>query len=335
VLSLFPALLVLASLVGLFANPQRVTQVLTDTVSQLGPATAAKTFQGPIQSITGSRGTAGVMFVVGLVSALWAASGYVSAFAEACNSIYEVEEARPFWKLKPFQLAVTFALIMLAALVALGLVLTGPVVGALGGALEAARVPRVVSLSSVGADLDRDNGPIAGLHDLEQRLDRLAGASVLHLRPGFFMENQLNTIPMMKSMSINGSAMRGDVAIPQIATRDIGEVAAARLLALDFQGHEVQELHGQRDLTMEEATRALGKAVGRPDLKYVPFPYDEARKGLVQAGLTEDLASLYVEMQRGFNEGKVKPTQARSARTTTPTSIETFAETVFKATWAA
>src|ERR671922_2672905 len=81
VLSLFPALLVLVSLVGVFANPERVTKVLTDTVSQLGPSTAAKTFQGPIESITAHRGAAGVMLLVGVVSALWAASGYVSGFA--------------------------------------------------------------------------------------------------------------------------------------------------------------------------------------------------------------------------------------------------------------
>jgi membrane protein len=135
VLSLFPALLVLVSLVGLFADPERVTKVLTDTVSQLGPATAAKTFQGPIESITGSRGTAGIMLIVGVVAALWAASGYVSAFADASNTIYEVEEGRPFWKLKPLQLAITFVLIVLAAMVALALVLSGPLVGALGNSL--------------------------------------------------------------------------------------------------------------------------------------------------------------------------------------------------------
>jgi len=135
VLSLFPAILVLVSLVGLFADPVRVTKILMDTVAQLGPDTAARTFQGPIHSITASRGTAGVMFVVGVLSALWAASGYVSAFADASNSIYEVEEGRPFWKLKPLQLAVTFVLILLAALVALALVLSGPIVGALGGSL--------------------------------------------------------------------------------------------------------------------------------------------------------------------------------------------------------
>ena len=135
VLSIFPALLVLVSLVGLFADPARVTKVLTDTVSELGPSTAANTFQGPIESLTSNRGTAGIVLIVGVASALWAASGYVSAFADACNTIYEVDEGRPFWKLKPIQLLVTFVVILLAAVVALALVLSGPIVGALGGSL--------------------------------------------------------------------------------------------------------------------------------------------------------------------------------------------------------
>ena len=127
VLSLFPALLVLVSLVGIFADPERVTKVLTDTVSEMGPATAAQTFQGPIESITSSRGTAAIMLIAGVIG--------VSAFADASNTIYEVDEGRPFWKLKPLQLAVTFVLILLAALVALALVLSGPIVGALGASL--------------------------------------------------------------------------------------------------------------------------------------------------------------------------------------------------------
>ena len=135
VLSIFPALLVMVSLIGLFADPERVTRVLTDTVGQLGPSTAADTFKGPIESITSNRGAAGVLFVVGIVAALWSASGYVSAFADASNTIYEVREGRPFWKLKPLQLAVTLVLIMLAAFVALALVLSGPIVGALGSSL--------------------------------------------------------------------------------------------------------------------------------------------------------------------------------------------------------
>ena len=135
VLSLFPALLVMVSLVGLFGDPERVTKVMTDTVTQLGPSTAASTFQAPIESLTSNRGGAGIVLIVSVAGALWAASGYVSAFADASNVIYQVEEGRPFWKLKPLQLVVTFALILLAALVALALVLSGPIVGALGGAL--------------------------------------------------------------------------------------------------------------------------------------------------------------------------------------------------------
>jgi membrane protein len=135
VLSLFPALLVMVSLVGLFGDPARVTKVLTDTVSELGPSTAANTFQAPIESITSNRGGAGIVLVVSIAGALWAASGYVSAFTDASNAIYEVEEGRPFWKLKPLQLVVTLALILIATIVALALVLSGPIVGALGGAL--------------------------------------------------------------------------------------------------------------------------------------------------------------------------------------------------------
>jgi membrane protein len=135
VLAIFPALLVMVSLVGLFASPAGVSRVLTDTVTQLGPETAAKTFQGPIESITSNRGAAGALFIVGLVVALWSASSYVSAFADACNTIYEVEEGRPFWKRKPLQLAITLVLILLAAIVALALVLTGPIVAALGSSL--------------------------------------------------------------------------------------------------------------------------------------------------------------------------------------------------------
>jgi membrane protein len=135
VLSLFPALLVMVSLVGLFGDPVRVTKVLTDTVSALGPSSAASTFQAPIEQITANRGGAGIVLIVSVLGALWAASGYVSAFADASNQIYEVEEGRPFWKLKPIQLVVTLALILMAAAVALALVLSGPIVGALGGAL--------------------------------------------------------------------------------------------------------------------------------------------------------------------------------------------------------
>jgi membrane protein len=135
VLSLFPALLVMVALVGLFANPDTVTKFLTDVIGALGPASAVDTFNGPIESITANRGAAGIVAIIGVVSALWSASGYVGAFSEASNSIYEVEEGRPFWKLKPLQLLVTFICISLVAVTALALVVSGPLATAIGEAI--------------------------------------------------------------------------------------------------------------------------------------------------------------------------------------------------------
>jgi membrane protein len=135
ILSLFPALLVMVSLVGLVADPAQVTKFLTDVISSLGPSSAVETFKGPIESITSNRGAAGIMAIVGVVGALWSASGYVSAFTDASNSIYEVEEGRPFWKLKPLQLLVTLVCVLLVAITALSLVISGPLASAIGGAI--------------------------------------------------------------------------------------------------------------------------------------------------------------------------------------------------------
>jgi membrane protein len=135
VLSLFPALLVMVALVGLVADPATVTKFLTDVIGALGPASAVDTFKGPIQSVTSSGGTAGIMAIVGVAAALWSASGYVGAFTEASNTIYEVEEGRPFYKLKPLQLLVTLICITLVAITALALVVSGPLAEAIGGAL--------------------------------------------------------------------------------------------------------------------------------------------------------------------------------------------------------
>lgn len=135
VLAVFPALIVLVAILGLFGDPRATTQTLTEIVSQIGPGTAAETLRGPIEGITANRGAAGVLLVVGLLAALWSASGYIGAFIRASNSIYEIEEGRPFYLLRPLQIAVTVVLVLTAALVALALVLTGPVVEAVAGPL--------------------------------------------------------------------------------------------------------------------------------------------------------------------------------------------------------
>ena len=134
-LSLFPALIALVSVLGLFGDPQETTKTITDVVTQIGPNSAADTFSGPIQSITQNQSAAGILFVVGLLVALWSASGYIGAFIRASNIIWETPEGRGFFKLRPLQLLVTLAMIVTLAPVALALVLTGPVVQAIGGAI--------------------------------------------------------------------------------------------------------------------------------------------------------------------------------------------------------
>jgi membrane protein len=129
-LSLFPALIAMVSLIGLFGDPKSTTDSLTEIITKIGPQSAAETFSGPIESITENRGAAGFAFVLGLAVALWAASAYVGAFMRASNVIYETPEGRPFWKLRPLQLVVTLAMIVVLALIAVSLVLTGPIVEA-------------------------------------------------------------------------------------------------------------------------------------------------------------------------------------------------------------
>jgi membrane protein len=129
-LSLFPALIAVVSVIGLVGDPQSTTENLTEIVTEIGPGSAAETFSGPIESIASNQAAAGFAFVFGLGVALWSASGYIGAFIRASNVIYETGEGRPFWQLRPLQLLVTLAMVVALALLALALVLTGPVVSA-------------------------------------------------------------------------------------------------------------------------------------------------------------------------------------------------------------
>jgi membrane protein len=127
-LSLFPALIALVSIIGLVADPATITKQVTQIVTQLGPASAAQTFAGPIKSITANKSAAGILLIVSLAASLWSASGYVGAFMRASNIIYETPEGRPIWKLRPLQILVTLVMIILLAVIALALVLSGPLV---------------------------------------------------------------------------------------------------------------------------------------------------------------------------------------------------------------
>jgi membrane protein len=134
-LSFFPALIAMVSLIGIFGDPTSTTRSLTKIISEIGPESAAETFKGPIESITQNRSTAGFALAFGILAALWSASGYTGAFMRASNVIYETPEGRPFWKLRPLQILVTFVMIVLVTLLAVALVLTGPIVEAIAGPL--------------------------------------------------------------------------------------------------------------------------------------------------------------------------------------------------------
>jgi membrane protein len=134
-LSLFPALIALVSLIGLFADPREATRTITEIIAEIGPESAAETFTGPIRSITSNREASGILFVLGLLGAMWSASAYVGAFIRASNVIYETREGRSFWKLQPLRLLITLAGAIVITLVAAAIVLTGPIVDAVAEAL--------------------------------------------------------------------------------------------------------------------------------------------------------------------------------------------------------
>jgi membrane protein len=134
VLSLFPAVLVVVSLLGVFGQGRRTTDAVLDIVSDLAPASTVDTLRPTIQQLVESP-SAGLALVLGIVTALWSASGYVGAFGRAMNRIYEVPEGRPVWKLRPLQLALTLAGLVMVAAVAFMLAVSGPVAEAVGNAI--------------------------------------------------------------------------------------------------------------------------------------------------------------------------------------------------------
>ncbi len=198
-------------------------------------------------------------------------------------------------------------------------------------AIRDSGVRYVVFLSSVGADLPEGTGPVAGLHAQEERLRELPDVNVLILRAASFFENFYANLGLIRHQGINGGAVAAEVPLSMIATRDIADVAARALKARDWTRVVVRELLGPRDLTFAEATRILGTQIGKPDLRYVQFTYSDFAASLVQMGISTNLAGLYAEMSRGYNEGRITSREGRRPENTTPTRFEDFAEVLARA----
>jgi uncharacterized protein YbjT (DUF2867 family) len=117
--------------------------------------------------------------------------------------------------------------------------------------------------------------------------------------------------------------------LPLIATPDVGAYAARRLLDLDFSGKQTRELLGERDLTMKEVGGLIGRGIGKPDLRYEQFSYDQVRHALTQAGFSPKKAAVYIEMFEAINAGLLAAQEPRSRENSTPTSFEQFVKDVF------
>jgi uncharacterized protein YbjT (DUF2867 family) len=200
---------------------------------------------------------------------------------------------------------------------------------AIAKAVKESGLRYAVYLSSYGAHVPEGTGPVTGLHSSEQKLNVIGGLNVLHLRAAYFMENNLAAIGMIQARGIFGHALLPDLKLPMIATPDVGNYAAERLSALDFSGKETRELLGERDLSMTEVTAAIARGIGKPDLRYEQFSYDQMQQALTQMGLSPKKAAVYVELFQAINTGVLAAQEPRSQGNSTPTSFETFVQDVF------
>ena len=200
---------------------------------------------------------------------------------------------------------------------------------AVASAVQRSGLQYAVFLSSIGAHVPAGTGPIAGLHTAEEKLNAVSALNVLHLRPAYFMENNLAGMGMIHGMGILGNALLPELKMAMIATRDIGDYAAGRMYSLDFSGKQTRELLGERDLSINETAAIIARGIGKPDLRYVQFPYEQVQQVLMQMGIPVKTAALFIEMYKAFNEGVVVAQERRSAENSTPTSLEKFVQDVF------
>jgi uncharacterized protein YbjT (DUF2867 family) len=194
-------------------------------------------------------------------------------------------------------------------------------------AVKNSGIKNVVSLSSIGTHIEEFSGVVYGLRYLEQKLNAIENINALHLRPTYFMENTFSQVPVIKQNGIMGSPVKGDLTMTVIATQDIAAYAAKRLLAMDFKGKGIHYLLGQREVTYNEIAKVFGKAIGKPDLAYVEFPYEGLKQALLGMGASESLANSMNTFIQKLNEGKVTADAKRTPESTTPTTIEEFAKT--------
>ncbi|UWX60422.1 NAD(P)H-binding protein [Chryseobacterium oranimense] len=171
-------------------------------------------------------------------------------------------------------------------------------------AIRKTKVKKVVMLSSVGADSPVENGPIKGLHHIEEIYNELENTSVTFLRAGYFYINFFNDIPLIKNAGIIGGNYPENINIPLTHPTDIAKAAAEELVK-DTEGKDIRYVVSD-SRTPSDFAKVLGTATGNPELPWVEFTDEQSLEGMVQAGLPQEMAELYVEMGRGMKTGVIQ-----------------------------
>jgi len=197
---------------------------------------------------------------------------------------------------------------------------------AAAAAIEANEILRVVNLSCLGAQRSWGGGSVSGLHEVEEVLDQ-AAISIRHLRPAYFFENYLLQLAAISQAGRIRLPVAGAVRFPMIAASDVAEVAAVRLLDADWEGYGAEELHGAADLSFSQAATLISEGIGRKVVHVKASP-EEALAAMEALGFSEDAAELALEYYEAIEAGLLRPTEPRSAGTTTGTTLLAFAHEV-------
>ncbi|GAA4466376.1 NmrA family NAD(P)-binding protein [Nemorincola caseinilytica] len=192
-------------------------------------------------------------------------------------------------------------------------------------AIKAAGVKKVVNLSSIGAHMPEGCGPVSGLYGVEAELNALEGTDVLHLRPAFFYYNLLANIGMIKHMGIIGGNYGENTTMALVHPADIATVAGDALLSLAHTGKSVRYIVSD-ERTTHDIARVLGTAIGRPGLPWVNFRDEDALNGMIQAGLSQEVAANYTEMGAAMASGKMASDYLANRPAMSPTRLEDFAK---------
>ncbi|MBD1364057.1 NAD(P)H-binding protein [Mucilaginibacter sp. ZT4R22] len=190
-------------------------------------------------------------------------------------------------------------------------------------AIKASGIKKVVLLSSIGAHIDGGTGPISGIHDVEQTFNQLDGVDIRILRPAFFYTNFFNSIAMVKHAGIIGANYPGHNTQVMVHPRDIAEVAAYELQQ-PFTGKTIRYITSD-ERTFDDVASVLGKAIGKPDLKWVEFTDEQSLQGMLDAGLPQEFSRSYTEMGAAVREGILFDDYLQHKPEFSKTKLEDFA----------